>query len=179
MHPRIVEVLDYLDARRIELERAVEAVPHELRERRPGPERWSVAEVLEHLSLVEGGIAQRLSAGIAAARTAGLGAEQSTAPVIPTVDLARVLDRSHRLTASEAQLPRDGLDAAAALAALTAQREALRAAALAADGLALEEVVVPSAVLGPLNAYQWVVFAGGHEARHAQQIREAGSILAG
>jgi hypothetical protein len=43
------------------------------------------------------------------------------------------------------------------------------------DGLAIAGIVFPHRLLGPLNLYQWVIFMGAHELRHAQQIREAGT----
>ncbi|MFL5576709.1 MAG: DinB family protein, partial [Gemmatimonadaceae bacterium] len=119
MQSRTQEILAHLDTHRAELERAVAAVPAQLRERRPAAERWSVAEILEHLALVEARIAHLLGDRLAAARAAGLGAERETSPVVPTLDVARLLDRSRPLTASEASQPRAGLDAGAAWAALS------------------------------------------------------------
>jgi hypothetical protein len=177
MHPRITEVLDHLDHCRAELESAVAAVPIELRERRPAPDRWSVAEVLEHLALVEGRITHLLATKLDAARVAGLGPDAETSPVVPTVDLGRIADRERPVTAGDAVQPRAGLDAGEALESLTRQRDALRQVVLAHDGLALTEVIAPNPVLGPLNAYQWVVFTGSHEARHAAQIREIASAV--
>jgi hypothetical protein len=34
-------------------------------------------------------------------------------------------------------------------------------------------------VLGVIDAYQWFIFVGSHEARHASQIREIGAALTG
>lgn len=178
MHPRTTEVLSLLDLHRAALERALADVPRARRERRPAPERWSVAEVLQHLSLVEGGITQLLATRIDAARAAGLGAERASSPVAPTMDVARVLDRSRPITAGEAVWPRPGVDADAAWAMLVERRESLRALIASTDGLALEEVTAPNMVLGPLNAYQWMVFVGAHEARHTAQIREVAASLA-
>jgi hypothetical protein len=45
------------------------------------------------------------------------------------------------------------------------------------DGLALGEVSFAHPALGPLNVYQWLLFAAGHHARHAAQIREIGQQL--
>jgi hypothetical protein len=177
MQPRTEEVLQELDARRAALESAVAAVPPELRERRPAPDRWSVAEILEHVAIVEGQVTGLLAKLVDSARTAGLGPERETGPVVPTVDVARLLDRGRPVTAGPASMPREGLDAEAALAALARQREALRETLLAADGLALSEVAAPNPVLGTLNAYQWVVFVAGHEARHTEQVREAAAAL--
>lgn len=177
MHPRLEEVLRDLDARRAALEQAVEAIPTELRERRPAPERWSVAEVLEHLALVEGQITKLLQSLIASAQAAGLDPEPETSPITPTPALARALDRSRPLVASEASTPRGGLSASAAYALLIQQREALRAVLLSADGLALSEVQAPNPVLGVLNGYEWVLFVGAHEARHTMQIHEIAASL--
>ena len=174
MHPRIREVLTYLDAQRAVLERAVAAMPPELRKRRPSPERWSVAEILEHIALVESQVSWLLATRLDAA---GLGAERETSLVLPTLDLSRVLDRSRPVPASDSTQPRTGLDASSAELALTQARETLRATILAADGLALTQLSAPNPVLGPLNMYQWVLFTGAHEARHAEQVREIAAAL--
>ena len=50
MHPRLEEVLNYLDSERSALRDAVELVPARLRDQPPGPDRWSVAQVLQHLT---------------------------------------------------------------------------------------------------------------------------------
>ena len=64
MHPRIAEVLTYLDTNRAALERTLKEVPPASRERRPASERWSVAEVIQHLALVEGRITELLASRI-------------------------------------------------------------------------------------------------------------------
>src|SRR6266850_733005 len=53
MHPRIEEVLNYLDTERSALREAVELVPAAARNQSPGADRWSVAQVLQHLAGVE------------------------------------------------------------------------------------------------------------------------------
>jgi hypothetical protein len=40
------------------------------------------------------------------------------------------------------------------------------------DGLALGRVTRAHPTLGPLNRYQWVLFVGQHEARHAAQLQD-------
>lgn len=177
MQPRTQEVLAHLDGYRAALEQAVAAVPEPMRERRPAPDRWSVAEILEHIGLVEGRIGRLLSEQLAAARAAGLGAERETHPVLPTVPVDRLLDRSQPIVAREGTLPEARLGAGAAWATLAECRRAVREMLLAADGLALSDVVIPHPRLGPLNVYQWMVFLGAHEGRHTAQIREAAAAL--
>ena len=178
MQPRTREVLDFLDAQRATLEQAVAAVPPAMRDRKPTADRWSVAEVLEHLALVEGRIMGMLEAQLGAARANGLGAERESAPVVPTIDVPGLLDRSRKLTASEVSQPRGALSADDAWSALAARRAATRATVLAADGLALSEVKSSHPRIGTLDLYQWLVFLGGHEARHAAQVREIADAAA-
>ena len=58
MQPRITEVLTYLDTRRAALESTLAEVQPALRELRPSPESWSVAEVIQHLALTEGRVTE-------------------------------------------------------------------------------------------------------------------------
>jgi hypothetical protein len=179
VHPRTAELLQYLDIQREALRAAVERIPASQREQSPAPGRWSVAEILEHLSLVETSLTRLFTVRLAEARARGLGAETETTPVLASLDLARLVDRSYSVTASEAAQPRGGLGAAAAWSALEAARQAFREAILSGEGLALGEVVHPRPhpVFGVLNLYQWVAFVGGHEARHTAQILEIAAAM--
>ena len=178
MHPRTREVLDYLDDSDRVLDDALAGVPEPARARRPAPERWSAAEILEHVGGVEKRVTQMLSQRVAAAREGGLGAERNAEPVVPTVPIARILDREAKLVASERSWPRLGLDCATARDALRSARASVRELVQSNDGLALSELVIEHPLFGPLDVYQWVVFLGGHQRRHAAQIREAGAALA-
>jgi transposase len=178
MHPRIEELLAYLTSAGVHLKDAVDAVPRELREVKPAPDRWSVAEVLEHLSLVESGIARLISTRGAEARARGLEAETETRTVLYTLDSARVLDRRERIMAREPSHPRAGLDADAAWAALLKAQTAVREAVISVDGLALGKLTHTHPSLGTLDFYQWITFTATHEMRHLAQIREIAASLA-
>jgi hypothetical protein len=172
MHPRIQEVLAVLDHTRDSLKDTIAGIPADKQTLRPAPDRWSVAEVVEHLSIVETRIAKMVSEKIDAARQGGLGPETESTPVAPMLDINGVIDRSKPITASEASQPRGGVSATDSLNVLTERRAALRQAVTAADGLALGTLDIPHARLGSLNVYQWLLFLAGHEARHTDQIRE-------
>jgi hypothetical protein len=178
MQPRTREVLDYLaDSDRI-LDDALAGVPAVARGTRPAPERWSPAEIVEHLGVVESSIVGLLTQQVDAARANGLGAERATDPVIPTVPTERRLNRDAQLVARARSQRRAGREWAAAREAYRAARERLRAFVEASDGLALSDLIVQHPVLGPLNVYGWIVFLGAHEQRHAAQIRETGLAIA-
>ncbi len=177
MHNRIRQLLEYLDGTIAEVRTAVDSVPAELHTERPAPDRWSVAEVVDHLSLVEQRIAAQAAKQIEAGRVAGLGPDANTTNVLESFDAARVVDRRRRVVASENAQPRHGVDLPTAWSALTRAREAVQAAVLSGDGLNLSELVVPHSVLGHMNLYHWIAFIGAHELRHAEQIREVGADL--
>jgi len=173
MHPRTSELVKYLDEQRAGLRQAYDAVPAALRDRKPTPDRWSAANVVEHLAIVEGRIAARFAGLIAEARANGLAAEPSTDPILPAIDLTRVLNRAPtaRINAPDPIQP-TGLSGDAAWAALEQSRAALRETMKAGDGLAIGTLSSPHPLFGPLPLYHWYAFLGAHEARHAAQIRE-------
>lgn len=177
-HIRTRELLEYLDEQRALLRTAFDAVPVQLREREPEAGRWSTAANVEHLAIVEARVSARLSALISEARANGLGAEPSSEPVLPTINVGQVVDRSTRLAAPDAILP-TGLSADAAWSALEEAGKGVRDLVMASDGLELGRVSMPHPLFGPVSAYHWFAFVGAHEARHAAQIREIADALAG
>lgn len=177
MHPRIQELLTHLHQTRADLRAAVDAVPAERRRQRAAPDRWSVAEVLEHLAIVETRIAGMIAAAVAEAKVAGLDRETSDAPVLAEMNLAGLLDRSRRFTASEASQPSGTITAEEAWTRLEQARDRLKGVLQDVDGWALGTISRPHARLGVMNLYQWIGFTSGHEARHTAQIREIGAAL--
>lgn len=179
MHPRIQEVLSYLDTRRADLRAAVDAVPAAQRQTRPADNRWSAAEVVEHLAMVEGRMARGIFAKrIEEARANGsVGPERETTPIAPSFDAGGLLDRTERHVAPEAVVPAGTKDIEAAWADLQQARARLRATLSSADGLALGDIRHSHPTLGDMNLYQWALWIAGHEARHTAQIREIAGQL--
>jgi uncharacterized damage-inducible protein DinB len=178
-NPRVVELVDYIVRQRSVLLAAVSAVPKAQRDICVTPDAWSVAGVLEHLHRVETGIARLLVRSVERARASGVGAESEVGSLLGSLDSFGLSQRDRRMEAPGPVLPRGEFNASQALMALAASRNALLAAVREGDGLALSEITFPHPLLGPLNLYQWVLFVGQHEARHAGQIREIGRSLEG
>jgi hypothetical protein len=176
MHRRLEQLLQYIDNQRAELLAAVDTVPPLDRERRPTPEVWSVAEVLEHLVIVEQGVARLIARRIDKAKDT-LPKETETEPLFGSLDRFALLDREHYMEAPDLVRPTGTLPVEDAVPALFESRLALRAALEMGDGLALGAVSAPHVLLGPLTLYQWVLFIGQHESRHAKQIRDIGASL--
>ena len=172
LHPRTAELIAHLAASRSELLAAVDAVAVDRRHVRPDPDRWSVDEILEHVAIVESRITKLYTRSVDTARANGAPREADTSPVVPTIDIARIVARGDRLIASDAVRPGGALSTDDALARLATVRATLIDAVKAADGLAIGHLTYPHPFFGDMNLYQWVVFVGGHELRHAAQIRE-------
>ncbi|MGZ6970158.1 MAG: DinB family protein, partial [Thermoanaerobaculia bacterium] len=166
MHPRLAEIAAFLDETRAAVLRAVTPLSAEDAACRPGPEAWSVDEILTHLSLVEPGVAKRIAKSVGKAKGEGLERETSVASVLGSLGGPALDKLNEKQVAPEFVEPKAVLSKPEALAALALSRESLRHAMAEADGWALEKVVAPHPRLGTLDMYQWLVFVGHHERRH-------------
>jgi hypothetical protein len=169
MHPRLTELLDYVDQQTDVLRKAYESVPPEQRAVRTTPGRWSPAEVVHHLAIVEGRLAQRLALLIEQARA--LPPETETTSALTKQSTANVVDRTARFATVEALEPKDTDPNRVWDELMAARRESLRVIQTG-DGLALGAVSAPHPRLGAFTGYEWIAFIGSHMARHADQIRE-------
>jgi DinB superfamily len=174
MYPRLALLLDTVASQRRVLLDAVAAVPEPFRDARVDPETWSIAEVLEHLHRVERGIARLLQQTIERGRAAGIAQECETGSLLNRLDAYDLLRRDRHMRAPDPVSPRGEYTAAEGWAALAVSREILLNAIRSGDGLALGELTFEHPLLGSLDLYQWILFVGQHEARHAQQIAEIG-----
>ena len=170
MHARLAETMEYVEGKRRELVRSFEGVPGDRLTRRAPGGGWSVAEILDHLRIVESGVARLIAKRAGRAREEGLGEEKSTESVLPSFDQYRVRLDAMKLESPETVKPRTDPDLEETLAGLERSRESLRAAVTGADGLSLGEVKHTHPILGELDLYQWLIFLGQHEARHKKQI---------
>ena len=171
MHARLAEVMDFVERKREELLQSFAGVSPEPMRRRVSDERWSVAEIIDHLRLVETSVARVIVKRAAEARASGVGEERSTDSVLNTLDHFGIEAASTLMEAPSIVRPRPYADPADAIVGLEESRQALREAAASVSGLALGEIKQIHRALGELDLYQWLVFVGQHEGRHAKQIQ--------
>ncbi|HEX3560008.1 MAG TPA: DinB family protein [Pyrinomonadaceae bacterium] len=171
----VAEIFDDIDGTRTRLLESVEGLSGGQQNFRPAPEKWSVAEILEHLSIVERRVARLLGSLVEKAEAAGQaeaagGARRATAPFAP-VSIAEFVEqtRTQKITAPENIRP-TGAALAASLASLRDSRAALQALRPRVERVDGHDARFPHPVWGPLNLYQWLAFVGAHEARHLAQI---------
>ena len=170
MHARLAEAMDYVEEKRKELLQSFAGVPADRLGQRPSDGAWSVAQILDHLGIVESGVARLIAKRAGKAREAGLGEEKSTESVLPSFEPHRATLETMKMESPTTVYPRADVDVNEALDGLNTSRESLRAAAVAANGLSLGEIKHTHPLLGELDIYQWLIFLGQHETRHKKQI---------
>jgi hypothetical protein len=136
---------------------------------RPGPGRWSIGEILDHLCLAERAMTRSISRILQHAAGLGqIGEPGSMEMPATTIDL----DLYHRPAgAPESVLPSPDRPLERLLAGLEESRERLQEVTKRAEGRVIGNVTLPHFQLGELNFYQWLAVQGAHEAKHLAQIR--------
>ncbi len=134
------------------------------------PDRWSVAEVAEHILLAEGALFAMMEKALAAAPNPDW--QASTAG--KTEFLERVMvDRSRKAQAPESVQPRSSLPPAEVLARFEqARAKTLKFAEDTPLPLKAHTADHPFPVFNTLNGYQWLIYIPLHNLRHNQQIAE-------
>lgn len=169
---RLTAIAAFLAHHRAEVIAAAHAIPADGWTERATPEGWSPAEILDHLRIAEHGTVRLLEKLVPEALAAGHPEERETSSVIDAAFVAARLDRSSRIVAPARAMPTRAPDLDSAVEALGAERTQLLAAMHAGDGLAFGSIEWPHPAIGVLSLYEWLVFLGAHEGRHAAQLRE-------
>ena len=136
---------------------------------KPAPDRWSVAEVAEHIAVSEStifGLVQKTMQSPAAPekREQVKGKDQMI--------LQRLPDRSHKAQAPEMLRPtgRWATEADLTKAFEDSRKGTMDYIRTTNDDL--RDHFFDHPVFGTLDAYQWLLLISGHSARHTEQIEE-------
>ncbi len=137
---------------------------------KPAPDKWSVGETLEHITLAEGLLFDMIEKSLAA--PANPAWAEKTKDKIAVIERV-MLDRSMKVQAPEAIVPANKLTRAEVMAKFKARRDATRTfvAETKAD-LRARTTDHPFPAIGTLSAYQWLIYTALHNLRHNQQIEE-------
>ena len=137
---------------------------------KPAPDRWSVAEVSEHIavseSMIFGLVQSKFMAGPATPE------KRAEVKVTDEVILAKVPDRSHKAQAPEFLKPtgRFADRAAVAKAFEDARKNTMQYVKTTQEDL--RDHFGQHPLLGTIDAYQWILLISTHTERHTKQIEE-------
>jgi len=136
---------------------------------RESPERWSIAEILEHLVVFEKFINEIIAKVMAAPAEPE---KKAVAAQKEPLVLGLANSRSTKLNAREVVRPTGRWPNTAELIAELSSRRAQTVAFAVASKADLRDHFFPHIAFGDLDCYQWLMVIGQHMARHAQQIEE-------
>jgi len=135
---------------------------------KPAPDRWSVAETLEHITLAEDFLMQNITDKIMKAPAGP--ADRDTAK-LDTMILAAVPDRSQKKQAPGPLVPAGRWTPAETLNHFQKSR-AKTIAVLQSTPDLREHASAENPFQQPMDAYQWLLFISAHSERHTKQILE-------
>jgi hypothetical protein len=136
---------------------------------KPSPESWSVAEVAEHLALVEEGLLKAASVDVL--KTPATPEKRAELRKKDELILKNVPQRTTKAQSPEAFQPSGRFKTTAeSVAAFNANREKT-VAFISTTQAPLRDHILPHPALGDMDGYQWVLFVGAHCERHVDQIR--------
>ena len=164
----LTRAADYLDKTRAGVTAATQGLSEAQWNFKPAPERWSVAEVTEHIAAAEdflmGMIQGQVMAGPARA-------EPTDVKAIDDFVLMAIPDRTNKLKAPEPLIPTNRFHSPAdSLKHFTESRA--KTLAFLKETKGLRDHAIDSPLGKKLDAYQWVLFIAAHSERHTKQILE-------
>ena len=135
---------------------------------KPGPDRWSIAEVAEHIAVSEDLIRGNIQTNVmkAPART-----EKEDVKALDELVLQKVPDRSVKRQTIEPLRPTNRYGSPKDTLKHFKDSRA-KTLAFAKDTKDLREHATDSPFGKKLDAYQWVLFLAAHSERHTKQIDE-------
>jgi len=168
---KLQELVDRISRQREKLLASVSGLSEAQLNYKQDDNTWSVSDVLNHVSLVDEANAKLTSIMLKRVR-----AEAPAPDPSPAVSELHSLDEVFKVMsvskfqAPEFVKPHAHSSVEDSLARLRNSRARMLANLEQLDGLDLRELTHPHPFAGPLNTYQWVLIAGAHEHRHAEQI---------
>ena len=160
--------LKWLEESRKEFLAAIDGLSEAQWKWKPAPDRWSVGEVAEHIVLGEASQFANVQKAIASAPDP----DWETKTKGKTERLVQVLaPRLGKVQAPEAIVPKGGMTPAQVKERFERQRAEIVKFATETKA-PLKQYIIANPFFGPLNAYNWLIYAPLHTMRHDKQIAE-------
>jgi hypothetical protein len=159
--------VQYLQQTRDGVSEAVKGLSEAQMRFKAAPDRWSVAETLEHIALAEDFLLQNVTDKI---MKAPVGAADRDTAKIDAMVLAMVPDRSQKRQAPGPLVPTGRWTPAETLDHFMKCRATTIAFLESTPDL--RQHVVDSPLKQPMDAYEWLLFIAAHSERHTKQINE-------
>lgn len=157
----------YLESTKKNIEEATKGLSDAQWNFKPAPDRWSVAQVLEHITLSEDFLRGMVVDQVLKAPAAP---DRDTKKIDDMV-LAMIPDRSQKFQAPEPLRPTNHFGTPADTLKHFLESRA-KTEALLKDTPDLRDHAVDSPMGQKLDGYEWILFITAHSDRHTKQIKE-------
>lgn len=171
----ISEVYDANDQIRARFKALIGGLTPEQAAMRENGAGWSVAEIVEHVTIVESGITMICSRLLAAGAEKG-GTLAGEARISADFLSKAAASRGAKLEAPDRVHPTGTKSIPELLVALDENRDRLNELQPTFETVDCLEFTFPHPAFGPITAHDWLALVGGHDARHIAQIER---VLAG
>ena len=135
---------------------------------KPATNRWSVAEVTEHIAAAEDFLMDMVKGKV---MTAPARTESADVKAIDEFVLQNIPDRSHKVQAREPLVPNNRFGSPKASLKHFKESRA-KTIAFLKDTKDLRGHAMDAPIGKKLDAYEWVLFLAAHSERHTKQINE-------
>src|SRR5579872_7312121 len=163
-------LLDYFKQTRADFENATKGLSDAQWNFKSGPDRWSVAEVSEHIAKAEQYLSDTVTQKVMASPAATAEQKAKTKGAEEKV-LNQIPDRSHKAQAPDVLQPTKKWKDRTELMKAYSDTRASEEEFITTNFAELRNHVASSPI-GDLDAYEWMLFIAAHTKRHTAQILE-------
>ncbi len=136
----------------------------------PEGEKWTISQIVEHLSLVEENMSKICSKLLLKAQS-GEKSSDGTVRISPAFVEKAAEIAAIKLEAPDIVHPSASLNIAESISKMDENRKRLDQIRPLFEAYDCNEDKFPHPFLGDISAVEWLTLVGGHEARHLRQIK--------
>jgi hypothetical protein len=135
----------------------------------PEGEKWTIAEIVEHIAIVQDGMAKISAKLLTQAQAAGK-ASDGAARLSENFTAKAAEAATLKFEAPDRVRPTGNQTVEESLRKMDAAREELEKLRPLFESVECSDFKFPHPFMGDLTAHEWLALVGGHEARHIRQI---------
>ena len=165
----IADIYAANDKVREQLKNTVSDLTDEQSSTLPDGEKWTIAHFIEHIAIVENGMAKISAKLLTQAKAVGKQSD-GTAKLSESFAQKATEIRDQKLEAPEIVRPTGNQTIAESLKQMEENRRMLEELRPLFESVECSDFTFPHPAFGALTAHEWLTLIGGHEARHLRQL---------
>ncbi len=168
----VAEIFEAINASHDRFSQRVQELNEAQVARRSESGQWSIADITEHLAIIDEQVLMLVSKLLARAEAEVKAISDAAIFPINPVSLQQQLEqaRTQKFQSPEASCPRGGISITDSLARIEVSRAKLNALRPRLERIDLSNTSFPHPFFGKLDLYQWLAFLPAHQERHLRQI---------